>query len=86
MVYARSGGVPELVGDEAGVGLETGESFDEVLVPAPEALGDAMVRVAENRESLAAAARARAVERFDIEPWLTRHREVFRTLMGGPHG
>ena len=86
VVYARSGGVPELVGDEAGVGLETGESFDEVLVPAPEALGDAMVRVAENRESLAAAARARAVERFDIEPWLTRHREVFRTLMGGPHG
>jgi len=28
------------------------------------------------------AARQRAVDRFDIEPWLDRHREVFESLVG----
>jgi hypothetical protein len=28
------------------------------------------------------AARQRAVDRFDIEPWLARHRQVFESLVG----
>jgi hypothetical protein len=31
---------------------------------------------------MAAAARARATARFDIEDWLARHEAVFRALIG----
>ena len=86
VIYAASGGVPELVGGDAGVELETGESWDEMLVPEPRDIGDAMLRVAENHAALATAARSRAVQHFDIGPWLERHRQVFRSLLAGRHG
>jgi glycosyltransferase involved in cell wall biosynthesis len=86
VIHAATGGVPELVGGEAGVELETGESWDEMLVPEARDIGDAMLRVAENHAALAAAARARAVERFDIAGWLERHRQVFESLIGERHG
>jgi len=86
VIHAASGGVPELVGGDAGVELETGESWDEMLVPEPWDIGDAMLRVAEDHAAFAAAARSRAVERFDIGPWLERHREVFRSLVGNHNG
>ncbi len=85
VIYATSGGVPELVGGDAGVELKTGESWDEMLVPEPQDIGDAMVRVAENHTAMSAAARSRAVERFDIGPWLERHRQVFLSLLAGRH-
>ena len=86
VIHAASGGVPELVGGDAGVELETGESWDEMLVPEPRDIGDAMLRVAENHAAFAAAARSRAVERFDIGAWLERHRQVFRSLIEDRHG
>jgi hypothetical protein len=36
--------------------------------------------VAERLDDYAAAARARAVERYDARPWIARHREVFEEL------
>ncbi|MDP6787231.1 MAG: glycosyltransferase family 4 protein [Rhodospirillales bacterium] len=86
VIYAASGGVPELVGGDAGVALTTGESWDEMLVPEPQDIGDAMLRVAENHAALSAAARSRAVERFDLGAWLERHRQVFQSLVAGRHG
>ena len=83
VVYAASGGAPELVGDDAGVAVETGESWEEPLVPSAEAVAAAMLRVAENHAAFAAAARERAVTRFDIGPWIERHRQVFAMLLEG---
>jgi glycosyltransferase involved in cell wall biosynthesis len=77
VVYARSGGVPELVGDEAGVGVPHPDGFERDDPPAPEAMADAMSRVLAELPSYAAAARRRAVERFALEPWLSRHAELF---------
>lgn len=81
VVYAASGGVPELVGSEAGVPLETGESWDEALMPSAADVGHAMVRVAGNLDVMRDAARARAVERFDIGHWVDRHRTIFKRLL-----
>ena len=83
VIYATSGGVPELVGCDAGVALETGESWDEMLVPESRDIGDGMVRVAENHAVLSTAARSRAVQRFDLGAWLERHRQVFLSLLAG---
>jgi glycosyltransferase involved in cell wall biosynthesis len=81
VVYSRSGGVPELVGDDAGVGIETELSWERDIAPDPEALAEGVNRVRANLATFAAAARARAVERFDVEHWIARHREVLEDLV-----
>jgi glycosyltransferase involved in cell wall biosynthesis len=85
VLYVASGGVPELVGSDAGVGLTVPETFDEVPVPPPLAIAEGMARVVAGRADMAAAARQRAVARFSLNGWLHRHRELFSALTG-PRG
>jgi glycosyltransferase involved in cell wall biosynthesis len=80
VVYSSSGGVPELVA-EAGVGVHTGQSWTRDIPPDPEQLADAVCEVRERLADLGAAARARAVERFDVARWRARHRDVFERLV-----
>jgi glycosyltransferase involved in cell wall biosynthesis len=77
VVYASSGGVPELVGDEAGIGVPHPDGFERDDPPSAEALADALSRVVSELPRYASAARRRAVERFALEPWLDRHAELF---------
>ena len=77
VVYARSGGVPELVGDTGGIGVPHPDGFERDDPPPPEGLADAVNRVLGGLPSYASAARERAVERFALEPWLARHAELF---------
>lgn len=80
VVYPASGGTVELVGDEAGVGVPHPESWERDEPPSPEAMADAVDRVVGDVERFSAAARARVVERFALEPWLDRHAELFARL------
>lgn len=82
VVYVSSGGVPELVGGEAGAGVPAGDDWERLVRPEPEALGAAMTRVAANRDAMSAAARGRAEAQFGLEAWLDRHDSVFRRLVG----
>ena len=81
VVYSRSGGVPELVGDEAGVGVAAGLSWEHDVPPDPESLADAIERVRDRLNDYRQAARQRAVERFDVRRWVDRHAEVFKRLV-----
>jgi len=81
VVYSDSGGVPELVGKEAGVSVPTKVSWERFIPPAPEMVAEAVLTVAEARSRYAEAARQRAVERFDLRPWVERHRQVFAELV-----
>lgn len=80
VVHPASGGTVELVGDEAGVGVPHPESWDRDEPPTPEAMAAAVDRVLADLDRFAAAARARAVERFALGPWLDRHAELFERL------
>lgn len=80
IVYPRSGGVPELVGDDAGVGVAHPDGYERDEPPAPEALAAAVGHVLANHGAYSAAARKRAVEHFALEPWLDRHAELFERL------
>jgi len=80
VVYSSSGGVPELVGEDAGIGVPAPLDWDADHPPNPKALADAVLRVADALDAYASAARQRAVARFDIEPWRARHVEVFEAL------
>jgi glycosyltransferase involved in cell wall biosynthesis len=81
ILYARSGGVPELVGDNAGVSLPVPETFDDVPTPKPDAIAAGMARIIASREEMGQAARMRAVERFGLAAWLDRHDRLFRDLL-----
>jgi glycosyltransferase involved in cell wall biosynthesis len=81
VVHPASGGTVELVGDEGGIGVPHPDGWERDEPPAPEALADAVERVLADRASYAAAARARVVERFSLEPWLERHSALFSELV-----
>jgi glycosyltransferase involved in cell wall biosynthesis len=82
VVYPASGGMPELVGNEAGIGVAHPDSWEKDDPPEPEALAAAVTRVLADLPRFAASARTRAVGRFRLEPWLDRHTELFAELAG----
>jgi glycosyltransferase involved in cell wall biosynthesis len=81
VVYPASGGTVELVGDEAGIGVQHPAGWERDEQPAPEELAAAVLRVLDDRPRHSAAARSRAVENFDLAPWLERHGELFNDLL-----
>ena len=81
IAYSATGGVPELVGDAAGIGVAGPLDYEQEHPPCPTELAGALLRIAERRAELAAAARARAVATLDVQPWLQRHAEIFQQLI-----
>lgn len=81
VVYSKSGGVPELVGEEAGVGIATEVSWERDYPPDPDIMADAVLLVADRCDAMGDAARQRAVERFGLDSWIERHRRVFAELV-----
>lgn len=81
VVYSASGGVPELVGDLAGVGIPAPEDYDRLHPPPASALAQAIDRVWQTRPIYSAAARSRAVSLFDVQAWLDQHETIFRRLV-----
>jgi glycosyltransferase involved in cell wall biosynthesis len=81
VVHSASGGVPELVG-EAGIGVPSETTWERDMPPAPAELAEGVQQVLGRLDEYRAAARARAVERFDLTPWVDRHRRLFEELLG----
>jgi glycosyltransferase involved in cell wall biosynthesis len=80
VVHPESGGVPELVGAEAGIAVAHEASWERDTPPTAEALADAAIRVLGDLPRFSAAARTRAVDRFALGPWLDRHAALFDEL------
>ena len=81
VAYVASGGVPELVGPEAGAGVAADDNWDQPFRPSAEALAGVMQAVAENHHKMATAARQRAITAFNLESWIARHREIFQSVL-----
>jgi glycosyltransferase involved in cell wall biosynthesis len=81
VVYSDSGGTPELVGSDAGLGVPTESSWERVQPPDPDALAVAALAVADEWRRRSEAARARAVDHFDQRQWLRRHAALFDELL-----
>jgi len=81
VVYAASGGLPELVGTEAGIGVRDEATWERDIPPDPRLLAEAVVKSAGGLATYSEAARTRAVEKFDVSLWVKRHREVFSSLL-----
>jgi glycosyltransferase involved in cell wall biosynthesis len=81
VVGSRSGGLPELVEDDAGILLDVPESWEHLHVPDSGAAADAVTRIMHDHGRWRAAARRRAEDRYAREPWLARHRAIFHRLL-----
>jgi len=78
IIYSASGGVPELVGQKAGIGLFVENSWEsKPHAPEPQLISEAMSRIVENQKAFSIHARSRAVEKFDLKKWIIKHEEVF---------
>jgi glycosyltransferase involved in cell wall biosynthesis len=82
VVYSDSGGVPELVGNESGISVACKDSTIEVFTPNIDETAEAMVNIFKNYQIYTNAARKRAVEMFDIQLWINRHKNIFLELLG----
>ena len=80
VAYSASGGTPELVGDDAGVGVAAPLDWEQDNPPAPAELAAAVEAIVERLDDYRAAARERA-RRFDTATWVARHRQVFEELV-----
>jgi len=83
VVYSQSGGTPELVGPQAGIGIPAELNWEIEQPPTPEDLAEATLTIATNHTHYAQEARKQAVSKFDLKPWLLRHQHVFESLLQG---
>ena len=81
VVYSASGGVPELVGPDAGIGVPADLDWNCDQVPNSEALAKAVLSVAKNLSHFSAAARDRAEKHLDIKPWIDEHQRIAEELL-----
>jgi len=90
VVYSATGGVPELVGEEAGIGVPGPRDWDKPHPPPPDRLAESVTQVMQQHDALRQAARRRAEQHFDVGPWVAKHSAVFQELLGktsrGPAG
>ncbi len=81
VVYSATGGVPELVGTDAGRGVVGPISWEKEKPPEGHEIAREVLNVMGNLDRYSLAARKRAVGNFDVHPWLERHREIFTKLL-----
>jgi len=81
VVHSASGGLPELVSGDAGIGVPAPLDWERDHPPAPDALATAVLEVAERLDERSEAAREWSL-RFDARGWVERHRAVFGELLG----
>ena len=81
IIYSASGGIPELVDNYSGIGLEVESSWSEVKTPKTSKIVNGMKKIIENKKFMSEAARVRAVENFDIQFWKKRHEFIFNFLV-----
>lgn len=78
VIYSATGGVPELVGQNCGVGLSLKQNWEsKPYSPEPNVVSEAMSFVLANQKSMSKNARTYAENNFDLNKWLIRHEEIF---------
>jgi len=80
VVYSASGGVGELVGMDAGIGVSVPEGWDTIQLPDPEAMANGVISILEEYQRYSYQARERVVTSLDVQYWLDKHRELFESL------
>ena len=81
ILYSASGGIPELVDEDSGLGIKVSENWQIKQVPGKTEIANGMRAIIENKTKMSQASRTRAVEFFDIEKWIIKHESIFQKLL-----
>ena len=81
VVASRSGGIPEMVDGNCAALVDVPSSWDRLFTPTGRELAEAVKSVARDLPAFAQHARRRAEEAFDQGVWISRHKEIFRSLL-----
>lgn len=81
VVASRSGGIPEMVDGSYAVLIDVPFSWDRLFTPPGHELAAAVKSVARDLPAFSRQARRRAEEAFDRRNWISRHEEIFRSLL-----
>lgn len=81
VVFSASGGVLELVGDSAGIGVEAPVDWKRDHPPDPYLLAMAVERIFANYQELSSNARKRAVSVLHTEKWVNEHEKIFSNIL-----
>ena len=81
ILYSKSGGIPELVDINSGLGLPVKENWYKTKVPSKSEILVGMREIIENKILMSEAARERAVRYFDINIWIIKHKIIFEKLL-----
>lgn len=77
VVGSATGGLPEMVAENAGRLIPLDTDWNRLLTPEPAALADAVTALAARLPKASAAARHCAETRFDQKTWIARHAAIF---------
>lgn len=81
VVYSATGGVPELVGAEGGVGVFGPLDWEKEHAPSPAALAQAVEEILQDIEGYSKSARLRATKAFGVGDWINKHEEIFHRVL-----
>ena len=82
VVATRSGGMPELVGEEAGELLQVSGDYWRASYPPPRRVAAAVARMIADLPRRREAARERAARMFNKDAWVEAHERIFREVLG----
>ncbi|MBN1167439.1 MAG: glycosyltransferase family 4 protein [Methanospirillaceae archaeon] len=81
IIYSKSGGLPELVADDAGIGIPAKGDWDSIDPPDPELLCNAVLQVAQKLDWYSQNARRLAVTKFDLKDFISSHEKIFKEIL-----
>jgi glycosyltransferase involved in cell wall biosynthesis len=81
VIGSRTGGLPELVGNDGGELIEVPLSWERPAALPPFEIARAVMKVMLDWPEQSRAARARAERLFDASQWIAAHREIFEKLL-----
>ncbi len=81
ILYSSSGGIPELVGKESGLGIKVKENWEQTIVPHKSDICNGMKEIIDKKIIMSQASRIRAIEFFDIQNWIIKHKNIFEKLL-----
>ena len=81
ILYSNSGGVPELVDKESGLGINVKGNWNKIIVPSSFEISNGMQKIIDNKNTMSQSSRTRSVEHFDIKIWINKHQNIFEKLL-----
>ena len=81
IIYSNSGGIPELVDKDSGIGLPVYENWDSIEIPEKNDLIRSIFKIMDRKKEMSEAARTRATNLFNLKKWVKSHKEIFENLL-----